>query len=106
MRSAPRKPKSRKPKARKTKPRKPAAPPKPVDPPIDNDDDEKVKQLRLLAHDLSNALEAILQSCYLLKRGKLNAGAKRWAQLIDKASEDAARINREMRAALRALSGE
>jgi hypothetical protein len=69
-------------------------------------DNEKVKQLRSLAHDLSNALEAILQACYLLSHAELSADNRRWVQLIDTSSQDAARINREIRASLRGLSTE
>ena len=63
-------------------------------------------QLRSLAHDLSNSLEAILQACYLLGHAKLDADSRRWVELIDQSSQHAARINREIRKALRALSGE
>ncbi len=68
--------------------------------------DYEIVQLRTLAHDLSNSLEAILQASYLLRQGKLEGDGKRWAELIDTSSQEAARINREMRKALRALSGE
>ena len=78
-------------------------PSKPLEPGIDN---EKVMQLRTLAHDLSNALEAILQACYLLSHAELSADNRRWVQLIDTSSQDAARINREIRTSLRALSSE
>jgi len=64
---------------------------------------EDVAHLRVLAHDLSNALEAILQASYLLSHGKLETESKRWAHLIEKSSEDAARINREMRKLMRSL---
>ena len=67
---------------------------------------DDVTRLRSLAHDLSNSLEAILQAAYLLSQGKLDGDSKRWAQLIDSSSQEAARINREMRKALRSLSGE
>ena len=67
---------------------------------------DEVAQLRALAHDLSNSLEAILQASYLLRQGNLEGDGKRWAELIDTSSQEAARINREMRKALRALSGE
>lgn len=70
------------------------------------DQPDEVARLRALAHDLSNSLEAILQAAYLLSQGKLEGDSKRWAQLIDSSSQDAARINREMRKLLRALSGE
>ena len=67
---------------------------------------DEVAQLRALAHDLSNSLEAILQASYLLGQGKLEPESKRWAQLIETSSNEAARINREIRKALRTLSGE
>jgi len=67
---------------------------------------DDVARLRSLAHDLSNSLEAILQAAYLLSQGKLDGDSKRWAQLIDSSSQEAARINREMRKVLRSLSGE
>lgn len=62
------------------------------------------RQLRTLAHDLSNSLETILQASYLLGRGKLDGEAKKWTQLIETASQDAARLNREIRAILKAHS--
>jgi K+-sensing histidine kinase KdpD len=65
---------------------------------------DEVSQLRALAHDLSNSLEAIMQAAYLLSQGKLDGNSKRWAQLIDTSSQDAARINREIRKHLRAMS--
>src|SRR5207244_4842474 len=67
---------------------------------------DEVARLRALAHDLSNSLEAILQATYLLTQGRLDAPSKRWAELIDTSSQEAARINREMRKHLRALSEE
>jgi hypothetical protein len=88
---------------RKKAPPKSVPEAKPVNPGMDH---EKIMQLRSLAHDLSNALEAILQACYLLSHAELNADNRRWVQLIDTSSQDAARINREIRASLRALSGE
>jgi hypothetical protein len=68
--------------------------------------DGDIAHLRTLAHDLSNSLEAILQASYLLGQGKLEPESKRWAQLIEMSSNEAARINREIRKALRALSGD
>ena len=60
--------------------------------------------MRTLAHDLSNALEAILQASYLLGQAKLSEDGKRWTQLIDNSAQDAARINRELRRLLREMS--
>jgi K+-sensing histidine kinase KdpD len=65
-----------------------------------------VVRLRALTHDLSNSLEAILQASYLLGQGRLEGESKRWAQLLESSSEEAARINREIRKLLRTLSEE
>jgi signal transduction histidine kinase len=67
---------------------------------------DEVARLRVLAHDLSNSLEAILQATYLLQRAKIEGEGQRWVQLIDTSSQDAVRINREIRKVLRALSAE
>jgi signal transduction histidine kinase len=56
-----------------------------------------IANLRALAHDLSNSLEAVLQAAYLLQEAKLDGKNKKWAQAIDTAAHDAARINREIR---------
>jgi hypothetical protein len=61
-------------------------------------------KLRTLAHDLSNSIETIMQASYLLAQAKLDDSAKRWLELIDNATHDAARINREIREILRAQS--
>jgi signal transduction histidine kinase len=65
---------------------------------------EEITRLRALAHDLSNSLEAILQATYLLDKAKLPGDSKRWVKLIDTSSQEAARINREIRELLRSLS--
>ncbi len=62
------------------------------------------KQLRSLAHDLSNSIETVMQATYLLSQSKLDDTSKKWAELIDTAIRDAARINREIREILRAQS--
>jgi len=59
-------------------------------------------KLRALAHDLSNSIETIMQASYLLSQTKLDENTKRWSDLIDQASREAARINREIREILRA----
>jgi hypothetical protein len=61
-------------------------------------------ELRRLAHDLSNSLETIMQASYLLSQSKLDETSQRWATLIDNATRDAARINREVRDILRSRS--
>ena len=59
-------------------------------------------KLRALAHDLSNSVETIMQASYLLAQSKLDENSRKWAELIDKASRDCAKINREIRDILRA----
>ncbi len=54
------------------------------------------KQLRSLAHDLSNSIETVMQATYLLAQSQLDDTSKKWAELIDTAIRDAARINREI----------
>jgi signal transduction histidine kinase len=62
---------------------------------------ELSKQLRTLAHDLSNSIETIMQASYLLGQATLDENNRRWVELIDNATRDAARINREIRDILR-----
>ena len=61
-------------------------------------------RLRSRAHDLSNAIETVMQAGYLLGQAKLDDETQKWVNLIDTASRDAARINREIRDILRANS--
>lgn len=63
-----------------------------------------VSRLRTLAHDLSNSIETVMQASYLLAQAQLDDNAKKWLELIDNATRDAARINREIREILRAQS--
>jgi signal transduction histidine kinase len=64
------------------------------------------KELRTLAHDLSNSIETIMQATYLLSQVKLDDANKRWLDLIDQATRDAAKINRQIRDVLRSQSEE
>ncbi len=61
-------------------------------------------RLRALAHDLSNSIETIMQASYLLAQASLDDTSKKWLELIDGATRDAARINREIRDILRSQS--
>jgi hypothetical protein len=65
---------------------------------------ETVAKMRTLSHDLSNYIETIMQASYLLAQAPLDDNNKKWLELIDKASQDAARINREIRDILRSQS--
>ena len=65
---------------------------------------ETIARLRTLSHDLSNYIETIMQASYLLAQAKLDDNNKKWLELVDKASQDAARVNREIREILRSQS--
>jgi nitrogen-specific signal transduction histidine kinase len=65
---------------------------------------EVVKQLRVIAHDLSNALETIVQATYLLSQANPPESARRWVQLIEQSSQDAVRLNQKLREILRSQS--
>lgn len=64
------------------------------------------KELRTLAHDLSNSIETIMQATYLLNQVKLEDVDRKWLNLIDQATRDAAKINRQIRELLRSQSEE
>ena len=62
---------------------------------------ELVKQLRSLAHDLSNALETIVQATYLISQDAPPENSRRWIELLDQASKEAVEINHKLREILR-----
>jgi signal transduction histidine kinase len=64
-------------------------------------EDETVAILRTLAHDLSNAIENVMQASYLLGQAKLDDQNAKWLALINTAAQDAARINRQIREILK-----
>ena len=64
------------------------------------------KELRTLAHDLSNSIETIMQATYLLNQVKIDDADRKWLNLIDQATRDAAKINRQIRELLRTQSQE
>jgi hypothetical protein len=74
--------------------------------PADKTPAEINTELRNLAHDLSNAIETIMQATYLLAQAQLDENGRKWLELIDKASRDAARINRDIREHLRAQTAQ
>jgi hypothetical protein len=63
--------------------------------------EETVNTLRTLAHELSNAIENVMQASYLLGQAKLGDSNAKWLTLINSAAHDAARLNREIRDILR-----
>lgn len=60
-----------------------------------------IKDLRRLAHDLSNSIETVMQASYLLSQAEMKESDRRWLGMIDQAARDSARINREIREVLR-----
>ena len=65
---------------------------------------ELARELRTLAHDLSNALETIVQATYLISQAGPPENTRRWVELIDQASQDAVKINQKLRQLLRSKS--
>ena len=65
---------------------------------------EIARELRSLAHDLSNSLETILQATYLVSQTELPASTRRWVEMMDQASQEAIVINRKLREILRSQS--
>ncbi len=62
---------------------------------------DTIANLRMLAHDLSNSLETILQAAYLLAESEPQGDSRKWANMIEASARDAARINREIRQILK-----
>ena len=65
---------------------------------------EVAKELRMLAHDLSNALETIVQANYLVSQAGPSESSRRWVEMIEEASQQAVKINRKLREVLRQQS--
>ncbi|MGD0506840.1 MAG: hypothetical protein ABSA27_03530 [Terriglobales bacterium] len=65
---------------------------------------ELAKELRAMAHDLSNALETIVQATYLISQAGPPENSRRWVEMIDQASQEAVKINNKLRQVLRAQS--
>ena len=62
------------------------------------------RELRALAHDLSNALETIVQATYLISQASPPENLRRWVELMDQASKDAVKINNKLREIMRTHS--
>ncbi len=65
---------------------------------------ELAKELRLMAHDLSNSLETIVQATYLISQAGPPENLRRWVKMIDQASQEAVKLNHKLRQALREQS--
>ncbi len=58
---------------------------------------EQAEKIRAFSHDLSNALEVIIQTSYLLGMLELDENGKQWRQMLDQGVQQAAGVNRNLR---------
>jgi light-regulated signal transduction histidine kinase (bacteriophytochrome) len=65
---------------------------------------QQATEIRRLAHDLSNALEIIVQANYLLGTVATDESAKQWIKLLEQGVQQATNINRDLREYVRANS--
>lgn len=61
-------------------------------------------EVRKMAHDLSNALEIIVQTSYLLSTADLKAPASDWLGMLDSGVQKALEINLQLRNYIKAHS--
>ncbi len=54
-------------------------------------------EIRRLAHDLSNALEIVVQTGYLLSTADLKSPASDWLRMLDTGTQKALDINLQLR---------
>jgi len=59
--------------------------------------EELALEVRRLAHDLSNALEIIVQTSYLLNLAELKEPASEWLRMLDSGVNRALEINLQLR---------
>ena len=63
--------------------------------------DDPFKQIRTLSHDLSNALEIIVQTSYLLGTVGLTEPASDWLRMLDEGVTKALDLNNSLRTTIR-----
>lgn len=66
--------------------------------------EELAMEIRKLAHDLSNALEIVVQTGYLLSTADLKSPATEWLQMLDSGTQKALHINLNLRNFIKAHS--
>jgi hypothetical protein len=66
--------------------------------------EQQAKEIRRLSHDLSNALEIVLQTSFLLGTVPLDDDAKKWRSMLDNGVQQAAEINKQLREYVRGNS--
>ena len=58
---------------------------------------ERALEIRKIAHDLSNALEIIVQTSYLLSLAELKDPAAEWLKMLDSGVTKALDLNQQLR---------
>jgi hypothetical protein len=66
-------------------------------PNLDKIPEEVSVEIRKIAHDLSNALEIIVQTSYLLSTAELKEPASDWLRMLDGGVEKAIDLNQTLR---------
>ena len=64
--------------------------------------EELAIEIRKLAHDLSNALEIIVQTSYLLSTVELKVSESEWLRMLDSGVSKALDINQSLRSYIKA----
>ena len=59
------------------------------------------KEIRKLSHDLSNALEIVVQTSYLLGTVELKEPAPEWLRMLDEGVSRALELNNALRSTIR-----
>ena len=59
-------------------------------------------EIRRIAHDLSNSLEVIVQTSYLLSMAELKEPAAEWLRMLDSGVTKALELNEQLREYIRA----
>ncbi|MDE3105796.1 MAG: hypothetical protein KGK08_11525 [Acidobacteriota bacterium] len=75
-------------------------------PPANASPTPDLDQLRHLAHELSNALEIIVQTSYLLETTSLPEPASAWLQMLNSGVQKAITTNNKLRKCIRGMSKE
>ena len=64
--------------------------------------EELALEIRKLAHDLSNALEIVVQTGYLLSTADLKSPASDWLPMLENGTQKALEINQNLRTFIKA----
>lgn len=64
--------------------------------------DDLAREIRRIAHDLSNALEIIVQTSYLLSLAELKEPAAEWLKMLDGGVAKSLELNTQLREYIKA----